>query len=109
MNLVEIDLSLGDEKNHPAWNEDDYFLVERKTPKLEWYKVEDDEGFEESESRVVEGEYDYELVFGRFAEVWFGWNFGGGVWGASGFQYDQPGHNHSCWGRVWKLVDYAEA
>lgn len=73
--LVEIDLSLGREHDHPAFNTTDYFLA----------KIGD------------------QLHFGKFHKVWFGWHFSCG-WGASGgMQFDAPGFNSSGWQKLWKV------
>lgn len=105
MDFVEIDLSEGDKKSHPAFNEEDYFLVEKVTPVWRWEVTGEDEEGEEIGEDVLTEKVETDLHFGQFREVWYGWNFDCG-WGASGFQYDQPGSNHSDWHRCWKLVGY---
>jgi hypothetical protein len=83
MKLEEIDLSKGEQSEHPDFNTNDYFLVKKQ--------YSDDEN--------------PSYYIGHFDRQWYGWNFSCGFGASGGFQYDKPGYNSSGWKQVWKLIE----
>lgn len=73
--IVEIDLTRGNQHEHPDLNDWDDFLAL----------------------------HDGKLLVGSFSRQWYGWNFNCGTYDA-GLQFDTPGSNHSRWQRLWRIA-----
>lgn len=70
-----IDLSKGNEHEHPDIKLDTWYLA------------------------VIDGEY----CIGQFSSQWYGLNFDTETFGGAGIQFDTPGTNSSQWEALWVL------